>query len=191
MHDTVRDQLRANLRAERREHVAAERVVNRKQIVSLVGTGIVFFALAVALYFYFADWEESGGRRRMNAWILLAYSVLGKGGVAAAMSAIGLGCLAVAFYRLSDAVASTGLLIQGIVAVALGIAFVGLGIYEYSLLDRFETRGGLQQAHWLHAMADNAFGKFGVLAFGLVGGLSLGGAGLYLMFSRQEESPEN
>ncbi len=183
MQDSVEAKLRASVRAQEQRKSLRQREISRSQIISLIASGIVCCALAVGLYFYFADWEDSGGRRRMNAWVMLAYMALGKSGVSAALSLFGLGCLAVAFYRLSDAIADTGVLIQGFVAVALGVLFVGFGVFEYGLLDRLEAMGGLPVAHWLHGAMDNIFGKFGVLIFGLIGGLGLGAAGIYLLFS--------
>ena len=61
---------------------------------TLIG-GVFLIGLSVFLYFYFTDFEATGGNRRMNAIIAALYNLGGKWLVCSLLGVLGVGVVAV------------------------------------------------------------------------------------------------
>jgi DNA-directed RNA polymerase subunit RPC12/RpoP len=56
--------------------------------------GVLLIVLSFVIYWYFASWEEEGGRRRINAIIFAIYKITGKWGTAIIIATLGaVGCV--------------------------------------------------------------------------------------------------
>jgi hypothetical protein len=54
-----------------------------------IGWGVFLIVIGVVLYFVFNNWEQEGGRMKMNAIVLLVYNFLGKWGVLGIFGGLG------------------------------------------------------------------------------------------------------
>ncbi|HEX9996088.1 MAG TPA: hypothetical protein VGB45_03020, partial [Abditibacterium sp.] len=65
----------------------------------IVGFGILLLAVSAYLFWYFSDFEATGGIRRMKWYLALPYSIGGKWLVSSIFGVLGIGSIALGIYE--------------------------------------------------------------------------------------------